>query len=168
MKKLFLMTTFLCISFYAQSLVQRLNITGQAASGVYTSPIGSGDLEFHVWITISNAGERPLQFDQIHTFWFSSGGAQPQITQKENEMFIIDPGESDEFHFSTNGYTSQIMRAASSVNEPVKFGFYLTKGNSTISRRYYAVLPELEKLPRHLYHDRKGKQLYKLHFSSID
>lgn len=146
----------------------QIEVNGQAASGIYTSPMSGGGREYHVWIKIKNLSKKPLMFQKIETFWFSSGGGLPQITKKEKAMFIINSGESDEFHFSTNGYTTQILRAALDVNEPVKFSFYLTINEQIVSKKYVVVLPSLDVLPRHLYSERQGKEFYKLHFTTTN
>jgi len=153
-------------------LPQKVDITASAYSELYINmmnPTGSMP-EYRVKVVIKN-GDQPLKFDKVVAVFIPSQGqplVQPTIkyvegqdqtpgTTGELEPFILQPQESEEFNYQTNGYTMDLL--ADVGDYPLQFSITLMYQDKAIIGPYHANLPDLAQLPSYDKSLSEGKEL---------
>lgn len=150
---------------------QPIEIKGLLAGGYYSSPMqyGISCREYIIWLEITNITKESLVFDTVNIYWQCQGGTLPSKTVKTAEdsgasdpwnkkikNFVLAPKEKQEFNFSTNGYTRDLIE--NQGGKPIYFVIIFVKESRLIAGPLMAKLPDLESMPIVLFLDPEKPQ----------
>lgn len=153
----------------AQEYQKIFSIKAEAFRDFYIAygSFASSSMQYTVKLVLKNTGQKEITYDEIKVFFSPKEGTPLRINthlsidQKPNvsekyELFRLKPGESDERDYSTNGYTSDLLRDAG--NDPLMFAIVFVRQGKVVAGPYRTFLPQLQGLPD-LQRDSKGKLL---------
>jgi len=135
-----------------------IQVEGRAAKGVYFSHIISQE-EYCINVTIKNTGYFAITLSSVKAIFDAGGERLTCTTVPGTGSWKLMPDEIKSFEFSTDGYTYDLLTAATKnkVNILFRLILYSDDDKSLSDREYVAVLPPLKDLP--LVYSGSGYQL---------
>lgn len=125
----------------------RISLKGSVTRGLYARPGGAGrESTYHVELDLTNVAAAPITFDVAEAAWLTGAekGLHARATRKGGAS-RLEGGESAEYEFDTDGYTSKLLRDAK--GGPLFFQFALLLKGEVVASPFRALLPPLQTLP---------------------
>lgn len=101
---------------------------------------------YEVEVTIANIGHQPVVFDSLEIAFIPKKGTPLKSITKpvQDDYIALAPGDKEEFHGTTNGYTIPLLVDAG--KEPLVLLVSPQKNNQPVCPPFTMNLPELDEL----------------------
>lgn len=118
-----------------------------------------GPMAYHVTMLVTNKGKKDIKYDQIisafipptgnelsmKTSPFVKGKDGSSIKADASNPFILTPGKTENYDFTSNGYTDDLL--ASANGEPLVFVMIILSNEQVVYKTPKVELPALGDLP---------------------
>ena len=114
----------------------------------------SSPIAYHVKMKITNKGKLDIKYDRIFSGFIPPRGKALEMQTypfvsgaraTDSNPFTLVPGKTEEYDFTTNGYTMDLL--ANANGQPLVFVMILLRGEEVVYKTQQVALPPVGDLP---------------------
>ncbi len=149
MRKLYVFIGFCILLFgcdyQSDNQENDIEVSGQAARVYFLNSFRRelSTFDFCIWFDVKNTGSKDLIFDAIEVKWLFAGGFfDSRGTPGKGKRYIIPPGKSKQFSFSTLGSGVEFVRKYGDKFVNVMFTLVALKNRERVLKKFKNAKPE--------------------------